>query len=125
MIEILSQSRNDALAVVISGQLTSEDYDKLRPEMELRSKNGAHFDVLVELADVSGLELSAIKDDLMFTKDFRDSIDKMAVVTDDQILSKVSDIVGTPLGEVLGVEVKRFDDRDVAWTWIGGSDSSS
>ena len=124
MIEILSQSTTDALAVVISGQLTSDDYDKLRPELELRSDKGT-FNLLVELADVSGLELAAIKDDLMFTKDFKDSIDKMAVVTDHEILSKVSDLVGTPLGELLGVEVKRFDERDVAWAWIGGLDSSS
>lgn len=123
MIEILSQSRTDALAVVISGELTSDDYDKLRPELELRADKGK-FDLLVELADVSGLELSAVKDDLMFTKDFKDSIDKMAVVTDDQLLSKVSDFVGTPLGELLGVEVKRFDERDIAWTWLGGADSS-
>lgn len=123
MIEILSQSRTDALAVVISGELTSDDYDKLRPELELRADKG-QFNLLVELADVSGLELSAVKDDLMFTKDFKDSIDKMAVVTDDQLLSKVSDFVGTPLGELLGVEVKRFDERDMAWTWIGGAESS-
>lgn len=123
MIEILSQSRNDALAVVISGQLTGDDYDKLRPELELRAERGS-FNLLVELADVSGLELAAVKDDLMFTKEFKDSIDKMAVVTDDQILSKVSDLVGTPLGELLGVEVKRFDERDVAWAWMGGLDDS-
>ncbi len=123
MIEILSQSRTDALAVVISGQLTSDDYDKLRPELELRADKGT-FNLLVELTDVSGLELSAVKDDLMFTKDFKDSIDKMAVVTDDQLLSKVSDFVGAPLGELLGVEVKRFDERDIAWTWLGGADSS-
>lgn len=123
MIEILSQSRRDALAVVITGELTSDDYDKLRPEMELRAERDGTFNLLVELADVSGLEPSAIKDDLMFTKEFRDAIDKLAVVTDDQLLSKVSDVVGTPLGELLGVEVKRFDERDVAWAWIGGIDS--
>jgi hypothetical protein len=124
MIEILSQSRPDALAVVISGELTSDDYDKLRPELELRADNQGHFDLLVELADISGLEPAAIKDDLMFTKDFKDSIDKTAVVTDDALLSKVANFVGTPLGELLGVEVKRFDERDVAWSWIDGGESS-
>ncbi|MFN3217049.1 MAG: STAS/SEC14 domain-containing protein [Acidimicrobiales bacterium] len=123
MIEILSQSENDALAVVVSGQLTSDDYDKLRPELELRAEQG-HFNLLVELNDISGLEPSAIKDDLMFTKEFKDSIDKMAVVTDDQLLAKVSDFVGTPMGELLGVELKRFDERDVAWAWIGGMDAA-
>jgi len=118
MIEILSQSEPDALAVVVSGKLSQDDYDKLRPELELRSERAGNFNLLVELTDVSSLEPGAIKDDLMFTKDFKDSIDKMAVVTDDQLLSKVSDFVGTPLGELLGVEVKRFDDRDVAWAWI-------
>ncbi len=124
MIEILSQSRPDTLAVVISGELTSDDYDKLRPELELRADNQRHFDLIVELDDVSGLEPAAIQDDLMFTKDFKDSIDKMAVVTDDGLLSKVSDFVGTPLGTLLGVEVKRFDDREVAWAWIDGAESS-
>lgn len=124
MIEILSQSRSDALAVVVTGELTSEDYDKLRPELEMRAENEGSFNLLVELAEVSGLEPSAVKDDLMFTKDFKDSIDKMAVVTDDRLLSKVSDFVGTPLGQLLGVEVKRFDERDVAWAWLGGVDSN-
>jgi hypothetical protein len=124
MIEILSQSRPDALAVVISGELTQDDYDKLRPELELRADSEGSFDLMVELSDVSGLELAAVKDDLMFTKEFKDSIAKMAVVTDDQLLSKLSDYVGTPLGDLLGVEVKRFDERDMAWTWIGGADSS-
>lgn len=124
MIEILSQSNPDALAVVVSGELTSEDYDKLQPELQLRSERDGNFNLLVELSDVSGLEPATVKENLMFTKDFKDSIAKMAVVTDDQLLGKVSDVVGTPLGELLGVEVKRFDERDVAWAWIGGADSS-
>lgn len=123
MIEILSQSENEALAVVVSGKLTSDDYDKLRPELELRAGRG-HFNLLVELNDISGLEPAAIRDDLMFTKEFKDSIDKMAVVTDDQLLGKVSDFVGTPMGELLGVELKRFDERDVAWAWVGGMDET-
>jgi hypothetical protein len=98
--------------------------DKLRPELELRADSEGHFNMLVELADVSGLEASAIKDDLVFAKDFKDSIDRLAIVTQDDVFSTVAEFVGSPLGEVLGVEVKRFDEPDVAWTWIRGSGSN-
>lgn len=117
-IEILSESENDTLAVVISGTLTSDDYEKLRPEMDLRADANDEFDLLCELDDVSGLEPSAIRDDLMFVKDYAKSIRRMAVVTDESILGRVAEFLGEPFAVAIGVDYERFDDRVAAWKWL-------
>lgn len=117
-IEILPESEDDTLALVISGTLTSEDYDKLRPEMDLRAEAHDEFDLLCELDDVSGLQPSAIRDDLMFVKDYAGSLRKMAVVTDESTLGRVAQLVGEPVAFVIGVDYERFDDRVEAWKWL-------
>lgn len=123
MIEILSESENDTLAVTISGTLSQDDYEKIRPELDLRAKNGGEFDLLVELDDVSGLEPAAIRDDLLFAKDYGGSIRRMAVVTDEKLLGSVSDALGTPIATMLGFEFERFDDRVAAWKWLRSDES--
>lgn len=118
MMEILSQSQPDVLGVRISGTLTHEDYEKLEPELRLRADSREHFDVLVELADVEGLEPAAIQDDLRFTREFSDDIGRMAVVSDDPMWERLSEYLGKPLGDLMGIDVKHFDTADVAWEWI-------
>lgn len=118
MMEILSQSDTDVLGVRISGTLTEDDYAKLEPEMRLRADQLDHFALLVDLDDLEGMEAGAIRDDLRFTKDFADDIGRMAVVTHDSPWGTLSEYLGTPLGDLLGVDVKQFDDRSVAWDWL-------
>lgn len=118
MIEILPESEDDTLAVRISGELTSEDYQKIEPELRLRAERPKAFDVLVLLEDIEGMEPSAVRDDLRFTKDFAGSIRRMAVVTGDPVWRGLSDFVGKPVGQLLGMEVERFDDRVEAWKWL-------
>jgi len=119
MIELLPESDESTIAVIISGKLTHEDYEKLRPEMQMRADRDGDFDVLVELSDVGGLDLEAVRDDLQFTKDFSSDIGRMAVITDDSVWGGLTSFVGAPLGEALGVTVERFDRRDAAWKWLG------
>lgn len=118
MMKILPASETSVLGVRISGTLTHEDSSKLQPEMRLRADQLDHFDVLVELDDLEGMEPAAIRDDLRFTKDFADDIRRMAIVTDESRWSTLSEYLGTPLGDLLGIEVKHFEDRSVAWDWL-------
>lgn len=118
MITILPESENDVLAVVVSGRLTTDDYDKLEPELDLRAEQDGTFDLLVELTDVDGLEPAAIRDDLSFAKKYSDDIGRMAVVTDDSFMQRLADFVGKPFSVVMGVDMERFDDRVEAWKWL-------
>ncbi len=118
MIEVLPESENDTLAVVISGELTPEDYDKLEPELSLRAERERSFDVIVELNEVEGLELEAIKDELDFAQRYSENIDRLAVVSDSTWWRRITGLLSTPMEEFLGVETSQFDDRVDAWKWL-------
>lgn len=118
MIEILSESEPDTLAVTVSGKLTKDDYRALEPELKLRADRDGKFDLLVEFTDLDGFEPSIIRDNLEFTKDFADDLAHVAVVTDDSPWSKLAAMTGAPLGQLLGIDVDRFDDRVEAWKWL-------
>lgn len=124
MIDILSESENDVLAAKISGKLTSDDYDKLRPELDLRANQDANFSMLVEIADIEGMEAETIREDLRFTADYRDDIERLAVVTQDSWWGRFTDFIGSPIGEMMGIETERFDDRTAAWKWLQGNRSN-
>jgi len=125
MIKILSNSEPGTLAVSISGTLTHDDYATLESELQLRADRDDNFDLVVELSDVGGLEAAAIRDDLMFVKKYSGDIDKVAVVTEDEPWSALTTFIGQPLGGLLGVEVKKFDDSVAAWKWIGDASTGS
>lgn len=118
MIEILSESEPDTLAFTISGKLTKDDYRSLEPELQLRSDRDGKFNLLVELTDLDGFEPSVIRDNLEFTKDYSGDLAHVAVVTDDSPWSKLAAATGSPLGQLLGIDVDRFDDRVEAWKWL-------
>ena len=118
MITILPESESDVLAVEISGRLTTDDYDKLEPELDLRAERDGTFDLLVGLSDLDGVEPAAIRDDLNFAKEYSDDIGRMAVVTDDSFMQRLADFLGKPFSVVMGVDMERFDDRVEAWKWL-------
>lgn len=118
MIEILPESEQDTLALAISGKLSHDDYEKLRPEMKLRAQQMDSFDLLVELSDIDGLEPRAIHDDLQFAGEFAGDIGHMAVVTSEPLWQNMSRYLGKPIGELLGIDVEQFGDRSAAWKWL-------
>lgn len=118
MMEILSESEADVLAVKITGELAQEDYEKLEPELQMRSERTGDFAMLVEFSDVEGLDPAAIGENLRFTKEFGGDIARMALVTDEPIWQGLSDFIGKPVGQFLGMEVERFGDRVEAWKWL-------
>ena len=118
MIEVLPESENDTLAVVITGELTPEDYDKLEPELSLRAEREGSFDVIVELDQVEGLELEAIKSEFDFARQYSDNIDRLAVVSDSAWWRRITGLLTTPMEEILDVETSQFDDRVDAWKWL-------
>lgn len=125
MIKVLSDSEPETLAVAISGKLTHDDYSVLEPELQLRADRDGDFDLIVELNDVDGLEAAAIRDDLTFVKKYAGDIDKLAVVTEDRPWGALTTLVGQPLASLLGVDVRRFDDRVGAWKWLRDESTSS
>jgi hypothetical protein len=118
MIDILPQSDKGTLAMVISGKLTDLDYQKIEPELDLRADQMDAFDLLVELDDIRGLEPEAVRDNLSFTAEYAGSIRRMAVVTEEPLWQGLLTFVGKPLGELLDVNVERFDDSTAAWEWL-------
>jgi hypothetical protein len=118
MITILPESENRTLVVAVSGKLTTEDYDKIEPELELRAGQEGKFDLLVELTEIDGVEPAAIRDDLSFAKKYSDDIGRMAVLTDETVWQRCIDFLGKPFSAVLGIEMERFDDRSDAQTWL-------
>ena len=120
MIEILPETEEDTLAIVVSGKLTKDDYDMIEPELRLRADQFDTFDMVVELTDMEGMEPAAMLEDLKFVKEFGDDIGRMAVITGDALWQRCVDLTGRPFGKVMGVDLERFDDRVEAWKWLRG-----
>lgn len=118
MIEILPESETDTLAVVISGELTHDDYHKVEPELSLRAEKEGTFDVLIELADIEGMEWDAVKEEFEFTREYSDNIVRMAIVSSDSWWRQMSKLLGKPAEELFDIEAKHFGDRVEAWKWL-------
>lgn len=123
MIEILPESETDTLALRISGELTREDHAKLEPELRLRAEREGSYDMVVEMADLEGLEMEAIRNELDLVGEHAGSIDRLALVSEDAWWRRLTEFVGTPLAELVGVETRHFDDRVGAWKWLSNEGS--
>lgn len=118
MVEITSHSTDRMLGVIVTGRIEPEDYERLEPEMERRAQREESFDVLIEVAEVEGLEPAAIRDALEFTRDYAGKLGRLAVVTTDDRWRRLADLVGKPIAQVLDIDTERFDDRAEAQGWV-------
>lgn len=104
------------------GRLTAEDFERVSAEVDPFIEERGHLaGVLVHTRTFPGYDsLRALRAHLRFLRSHRDTVRKIAIVTDGAILSKVPALVNL----VLPAEVRRFpyDREEAALAWLAGDD---
>jgi len=114
MIETTEKSSGDTLGYKASGDITKADYQTLEPAVEAAIQKYGSVKLLFDLTDFKWEKVSAWGDDLNFGKQYKDSVEKMALVGDAKWEKHMTRVAG-PL---YAKEAKYFENVDDAWDWL-------
>jgi hypothetical protein len=116
MMRRLEKSHDTIIGYSLSGEVTEDEYTQLASELRDEiAKHGA-IRVLFRLSD---LELSsfvtALDERLSFVRENRDDVERVAVVTDDTMVSLLSKVA-----EAAPVDLRSYssDEESKAWAWL-------
>ena len=117
MLEKFGQSTGNVLGYKAIGKLTEDDYATLTADVEELLQQVSSINLLLDLESLTGEKLKAWDDDLKFGRNYRDKIDKMAMVGNKKWQERLASIAD----HFYAREAKFFPttDREVAWDWVG------
>jgi hypothetical protein len=115
MIEELSESRDNILALRISGKIKEDDYDVLNPAMEQLLKRTNHPKMFMEIGKFEGITANAIIEDLKNIPDYN-KFEKIAVVGEKDWKETLTNI----FDPMLNPEAKYFapEEKQKAFEWL-------
>jgi hypothetical protein len=114
MIETMSQSKDNVLGYRVVGDVTKEDYATLVPAVQAAVKQYGAVRVLFDLSQFKWEKVDAWGKDLGFGKEFKDKIERMALVGHESWGKHL-----TKLAEPFyAQDAKWFENIDEAWTWV-------
>lgn len=117
MIEVLGRGSGKVFGMKVSGRLLHRDYREFVPKLEKLIADHGSVRCLVELADLRGIELRALWDEIKFDVRHARQIERCAVVGD-----RAWEAWMTGLSRPIfsNAEIRFFDraDREKAWDWI-------
>ncbi|MGI9643285.1 MAG: STAS/SEC14 domain-containing protein [Acidimicrobiia bacterium] len=114
MIQQMSNSEDNVLGYRVVGDVTKEDYGTLVPSVEAAVKQYGAIRLLIDMSDFTWEKVDAWGSDFGFGKEFKNSIERMALVGD-QSWGKYMAKLAQPF---YAQQVEWFDDEDKAWTWV-------
>jgi hypothetical protein len=80
MIQQMGQSEDNVLGYRVVGDVTEDDYSGLTPTVEAAIKEYGTIRLLFDLSDFKWEKVDAWGSDLGFGKEFKDKIERMALV---------------------------------------------
>ncbi|MEX2336272.1 MAG: STAS/SEC14 domain-containing protein [Fulvivirga sp.] len=116
MIEILTKSYDDTVAIRMSGDLTAKDYEPIISLLENKIENYGKINLYCEIVGLEEVEQGAIWKDLKFDIKHFNNFEKVALVGDKQWLEW-----GAKFAKPFtSAEVKYFDNAEKAeaMEWI-------
>lgn len=116
-IQIDHQPDNNALRILATGQLTSDDYEKWVPELEKILKEYGKLKVLFEMRDFHGWDAGGLWEDIKFDAKHRNDVERLALVGE-RPWQKMMAPVCKPF---TNAEVRAFTPAELseAQRWIG------
>lgn len=114
-----TKTEGKLIEVKVEGKITHDDYEKIIPKLEKIIEDEGAIRCLIEIPEIEGIEPQALIDDLKFDAKHARDIERCAVVTDSNMLARMTKLWGTMMPDT---EVKTFspDDRAAAEVWIRG-----
>jgi hypothetical protein len=116
MIQILSETSDDLVAIHITDGVTKDDYDKIAPLIDEKCCQYDKIRLYAELSEISDVGLGAIWEDLKMDVKHYNDFYRIAVVGPKDWKENLVDIAK----QLVPAEVKYFDAKEVktARTWI-------
>lgn len=116
MIEILSRSHDNVVAVRIDGKLVHADYQEFLPKLEEILKKYSTMRCYCEMTNFEGLTPQALLDEVSFDVKHCNDIERCAVVgakSAHEWMGKMASIIFTKS------EIRFFkeEDKEEAWEW--------
>ena len=122
-IQLTTHEDQKLVELKVSGKLVKDDYAHFVPEIERLIRESGRLNILFEMQDFHGWELSALWEDTKFgLEHFRD-ISRLALVGDKKWEKGMSWFCKP----FTTAEVRYFDkaDREAAWLWVGQGEHSA
>lgn len=118
MLQVLSFSKNNTIAIKASGELTREDYQRLQPLLDKTVKDHGTFNLYLEVEEIDKIKPQALWEDFKSYFKYAGKVDKVAVVGDSKITKALAEST-TPF---VSGEVRYFDGSEFlkAKEWITG-----
>ncbi len=116
MLRLDDLNENGVLTITASGHLSKEDLDGITPQLAKLLSQHSRLRFYVELREVTGFGIGALREDLKFDIQHRHQYDRTAIVGD-----RTWQALAAKLAEPLfGAEVRFFDtdSREAAWSWV-------
>ena len=114
MISRLEQSGGKNLGFQVSGDVVKADYDVLVPATQAVVDEFGSVNLLLDLTGFHTEKLEAWKSDLEFGRDYRKSIEKLAVIGDGHLVKLLADVAQPFYAR----EAASFDNQTDAWAWL-------
>ncbi|MGI9529666.1 MAG: STAS/SEC14 domain-containing protein [Acidimicrobiia bacterium] len=114
MIQEMGQSTDNVLGYRVVGDVTKDDYGTLVPQVEAAVKQYGAIRILFNMSDFKWERVDAWGSDFGFGKEFKNSIERMALVGHESWGKHMARIAQPFYAQ----EVQWFEDEDKAWTWV-------
>ena len=114
MIQQMGQSDDNVLGYRVVGDVTKDDYTNLTPTVEAAIKEYGAIRLLFDLSEFKWEKADAWSSDLNFGKEFKGSIERMALVGEEswgKYLTKLA-------APFYAQQAEWFTDVNKAWTWV-------
>jgi hypothetical protein len=120
MIEKMSGSAGDTLGFKASGTIVQDDYPVLTSAAQAAVDEYGEINLVLDLTDLKWEKFTAWDDDMRFGREYRDKIERMAIVGDgtfEKLLAKLAD-------PFYADEARYFtpEQIDEAWAWARGQE---
>lgn len=116
MYQIIEGLREDVFAVIFTGNVTKDDYNKLLPILEGKIKRKDKVDIYWELNNFEGWDLEAFRKEVSFDIHNANNFNKVAIVGD----KKWEELMANVTRPFTSAEVRYFDlsQRQQAMSWL-------
>ena len=116
MLSINGPNENRVMTVIVSGELTREDYARLLPELEKILEKFESLRFFIRLRDFEGIEAGAVWEDLKFDVKHSDQYGRSAIVGSNRWEKWATQIANL----FFSAEMKFFpeEDREQGWVWV-------
>ncbi|WP_017429194.1 STAS/SEC14 domain-containing protein [Vreelandella jeotgali] len=119
MIKQLPQSEGATIGVEVSGRISSEEEQEWIERFNALIEQHPSISVLVVLDGRIAMDIDAVFQDLKWTFQHLKNLDRLAIVSDSQVLGWLV-AADSPFGKLVGISEKHFDTRELdnAWQWV-------